>query len=256
MGYSSAQAKAFIQEIAPSAQKAYKELGKVLPSVCIGMAIVESGAGTSSIMRKYNAFLGHKVGSGKTATKYWGGKFFVARTKEEYTVGTHTVIKDAFRAFDSTEQCIFNFYELLNTSLYKGVQSGVDYKTQMSQIKRCGYMTSSTEVNSVINRINKYDLTKYDNISVPEEISYVVGKTYTTISDLNIREQPFGTKMKFECITQNAKGHAFFDDYGNAILKKGTRVTCKAISKQTNSIWILIPSGWICARNSKNIYII
>ena len=256
MGYSSAQAKAFIQEIAPSAQKAYKELGKVLPSVCIGMAIVESGAGTSSIMRKYNAFLGHKVGSGKTATKYWGGKFFVARTKEEYTVGTHTVIKDAFRAFDSTEQCIFNFYELLNTSLYKGVQSGVDYKTQMSQIKRCGYMTSSTEVNSVINRINKYDLTKYDNISVPEEISYVVGKTYTTISDLNIREQPFGTKMKFECITQNAKGHAFFDDYGNAILKKGTRVTCKAISKLTNSIWILIPSGWICARNSKNIYIV
>ena len=256
MGYSSAQAKAFIQEIAPSAQKAYKELGKVLPSVCIGMAIVESGAGTSSIMRKHNAFLGHKVGSGKTATKYWGGKFFVARTKEEYTVGTHTVIKDAFRAFDSTEQCIFNFYELLNTSLYNSVQSGVDYKTQMSQIKRCGYMTSSTEVNSVINRINKYDLTKYDNISVPEEISYVVGKTYTTISDLNIREQPFGTKMKFECITQNAKGHAFFDDYGNAILKKGTRVTCKAISKQTNSIWILIPSGWICARNSKNIYIV
>lgn len=40
MGYSSQQAKAFIQEIAPSAQKAYKELGKVLPSVCIGMAIV------------------------------------------------------------------------------------------------------------------------------------------------------------------------------------------------------------------------
>ena len=256
MGYSAAQAKAFIQEIAPSAQKAYKELGKVLPSVCIGMAIVESGAGTSSIMRKYNAFLGHKVGSGKTATKYWSGKFFVARTKEEYTVGTHTVIKDAFRAFDNIEQCVFNFYELLNTSLYKGVQSGVDYKTQMSQIKKCGYMTSSTEVNSVINRINKYDLTKYDNISVSVEKSYIVGTIYTTSQDLYIREQPLGKKMKFECITQNAKEHAFFDDYGNAILKKGTRVTCKAISKQTNSIWILIPSGWICARNSKDVYII
>lgn len=258
MGYSAAQAKAFIQEIAPSAQKAYKELGKVLPSVCIGMAIVESGAGTSSIMRKYNAFLGHKVGSGKTATKYWSGKFFVARTKEEYTVGTHTVIKDAFRAFDNIEQCVFNFYELLNTSLYKGVQSGVDYKTQMSQIKKCGYMTSSTEVDTVINRINKYDLTKYDTRTpvVQSQEPYVVGKVYTTTSDLNIREQPFGTKMKFECITQNAKEHAFFDDYGNAILKKGTRVTCKAISKQTNSIWILIPSGWICAKNSKDIYIV
>ena len=170
MGYTSAQAKKFIEEIAPHAQKAYKKLGKVLPSVCIGIAIVESASGTSSIMRKNNAFLGHKVGSGKTATKYWSGKFFVARTKEEYTIGTHTVIKDAFRAFDSTEQCIFNFYELLNTSLYKGVQSGVDYKTQMSQIKKCGYMTSSTEVNSVISIINKYDLTKYDTYTVAKTV--------------------------------------------------------------------------------------
>ena len=256
MGYSSAQAKAFIQEIAPSAQKAYKELGKVLPSVCIGMAIVESGAGTSKVMRNHNAILGQKVGSGKTATKYWDKTFFNARTSEEYTIGVHTPIKDNFRSYRSLEQCIFNYYELLNSSVYKKVLAGVDYKTQMMQIKKCGYMTSSTEVDSVINRINKYDLTKYDNISVPAEKNYVVGTIYTTVQDLYIREQPFGTKMKFECITQNAKAHAFFDDYGNAILKKGTRVTCKAISKQTNSIWILIPSGWICAKNSKNIYIV
>ena len=258
MGYSAAQAKAFIQEIAPSAQKAYKELGKVLPSVCIGMAIVESGAGTSKVMRNHNAILGQKVGSGKTATKYWDKTFFNARTSEEYTIGVHTPIKDNFRSYRSLEQCIFNYYELLNSSVYKKVLAGVDYKTQMMQIKKCGYMTSSTEVDTVINRINKYDLTKYDTGTpvVQAQEPYVVGKVYTTTSDLNIREQPFGTKMKFECITQNAKEHAFFDDYGNAILKKGTRVTCKAISKQTASIWILIPSGWICAKNSKGVYII
>ena len=258
MSYSAAQAKSFIQEIAPHAQKAYKELGKVLPSVCIGMAIVESGAGTSKVMRNHNAILGQKVGSGKTATKYWDKTFFNARTSEEYTIGVNTPIKDNFRSYRSLEQCIFNYYELLNSSVYKKVLAGVDYKTQMMQIKKCGYMTSSTEVDTVINRINKYDLTKYD-IGTPvvqTQEPYVVGKVYTTTSDLNIREQPFGTKMKFECITQNAKEHAFFDDYGNAILKKGTRVTCKAISKQTNSIWILIPSGWICARNSKDIYIV
>ena len=32
----------------------------------------------------------------------------------------------------------------------------------MQQIKACGYMTSSTEVNSVISIIEKYNLTKYD----------------------------------------------------------------------------------------------
>lgn len=121
-----------------------------------------------------------------------------------------------------------------------------------------GYATSSTYVNTLCATVKKYELEKYDtgNLVVQAQEPYLVGKTYTTTSDLNIREQPFGSKMKFECITQNAKEHSFFDDYGNAILKKGTRVTCKAISKQTNSIWILIPSGWICARNSKNIYIV
>ena len=162
MSYKKEQALEFIDMLAPIAQKAFNNIGKILPSICIAMAIVESNCGQSSIMKKNNALLGQKVGTGKTAKKYWSGKFFVSRTKEEYTVGTHTIIKSAFRAYDSIEQCIFNYYELLNTSLYKKVASNVDYKTQMQQIKDCGYMTSSTEVNSVISIIEKYNLTIYD----------------------------------------------------------------------------------------------
>jgi peptidoglycan hydrolase-like protein with peptidoglycan-binding domain len=37
----------------------------------------------------------------------------------------------------------------------------------MQQIKNCGYMTSSTEVNSVIQIILKYKLTQYDNVERP-----------------------------------------------------------------------------------------
>ena len=162
MSYKKEQALEFIDMLAPIAQKAFNNIGKILPSVCIAMAIVESNCGQSNIMKKNNALLGQKVGTGKTAKKYWSGKFFVSRTKEEYTVGTHTIIKSAFRAYDNVEQCVFNYYELLNTSLYKKVVSNVDYKTQMQQIKDCGYMTSSTEVNSVISIIEKYNLTIYD----------------------------------------------------------------------------------------------
>ena len=162
MSYKKEQALEFIDMLAPIAQKAFNNIGKILPSICIAMAIVESDCGQSNIMKKNNALLGQKVGTGKTAKKYWSGKFFVSRTKEEYTVGTHTIIKSAFRAYDSVEQCVFNYYELLNTSLYKKVVSNVDYKTQMQQIKDCGYMTSSTEVNSVISIIEKYNLTIYD----------------------------------------------------------------------------------------------
>ena len=162
MSYKKEQALEFIDMLAPIAQKAFNNIGKILPSICIAMAIVESNCGQSNIMKKNNALLGQKVGTGKTAKKYWSGKFFVSRTKEEYTVGTHTIIKSAFRAYDSVEQCVFNYYELLNTSLYKKVVSNVDYKTQIQQIKDCGYMTSSTEVNSVISIIEKYNLTVYN----------------------------------------------------------------------------------------------
>lgn len=173
---STAQAKEFIKKIAPVTQEAYKTLGKVFPSVCIAMACVECAYGTAESV-KYHSYLGHKVGRGKTALTYWGGKSFNAKTKEEYTVGTHTLIRDNFRAFDSMKQCVFNFYELLNTSLYKGVKSGVDYKTQMSQIKAAGYMTSSTEVNSVISIINKYDLTKYDRVDGVNDTDSVIVKS-------------------------------------------------------------------------------
>ena len=158
------QIKKFIEEIGFCAQVAYKQLGKVLPSVCIGMACVECGYGTAGSV-KWHSYLGHKVGSGKTATKYWGGKFFKAKTKEEYQVGTHTVITDAFRSFDSMQQCVLNFYELLNTKLYARVKAGDDYESQMKQIKACGYMTSSTEVASVIRIIKTYDLTRFDVVA-------------------------------------------------------------------------------------------
>lgn len=160
-----AQVLSFIRNIAPYAQSAYKTLGKVKPSVCIGMACVESAYGTAGSC-KHNSFFGQKVGSGKTATKFWTGTFFKSKTKEEYTIGVHTTITDAFRSYPTMEMCVFNFYELLNSKLYSRVTSDADYKTQMQQIKACGYMTSSTEVNSVIKIIEKYDLTQYDGCAI------------------------------------------------------------------------------------------
>lgn len=244
-------------------------IGKVLPSVCIGMACLESGFGYgtdgSRLMYKHNAVFGQKVGSGKTATLYWTGKFFTSKTSEEYRVGEHTIIQAAFRAYDTLEQCVFNYYELLNTSLYARVKAGVDYGTQMEQIKMCGYMTSSTEVNSVKKIIAEFNLTQYDyneGHAIPVGIKpetpskYIVGKVYTLNNDLYVRDAPDGNKVKFEAITLDAKAHAKFDNCGQAILKKGTKVTCKEVNALETSTWMRIPSGWVCACNKKNTYIL
>lgn len=190
-----AEISLFIEMIAPLAQKAYRTLGKVKPSVCIGMACIESAYGTSQIMKKHNAYFGQKVGTGKTAVKYWSMKFFTSSTKEEYTLGQHTTIRAAFRAYDSAEQSVFNYYELLNTSLYAKVLATSDYREQMQQIKTCGYMTSSTEVNSVITIIEKYGLTKYD----------VMDNPYTLTAD-TIKRGDRGDSVKWLQFQLNANG--------------------------------------------------
>lgn len=253
------QIKNFIAQIAPLTQKAYKELGKVLPSVAVGMACVECGYGTAGSCKHYSYF-GHKVGSGKTATKYWGGKFFTSKTGEEYTVGVHTTITAAFRAYDSMEQCVFNFYELLNTSLYKGVKAGVDYKTQMQQIKAAGYMTSSTEVNSVISIIGKYGLTAWDNLTAPapatpekptQAARFTVGKTYTLNSNMYVRTEPRGRKKTLAELTADGRKHAYKDGAGAALLKKGTKVTAQGVKENKDgSVWVKIPSGYVCGVDS------
>ena len=55
-----AQIKDFIAQIAPIAQEAHKELGKVLPSVAVGMACVECGYGTAGRC-KHHFYFGDKA---------------------------------------------------------------------------------------------------------------------------------------------------------------------------------------------------
>lgn len=159
------QMKTFIEKVAPIAQKAYRHFGKPLPSICIAMAAVESRWGLAGSC-KYNSYMGQKVGTGKTATKYWDGKYFNAKTQEvtDQSTGSLKTIRDNFRAYGSLEQCIFNYYELLNTSLYKRVLAGSKYENQMKQIKSCGYMTSITEVNTCLSIIKQYNLAQYDKV--------------------------------------------------------------------------------------------
>lgn len=79
---------------------------------------------------------------------------------------------------------------------------------------------------------------------------------YTTDANLYIRQEPFGDKMKHNNITANAMKNSHFDEYGYAILNKGTRVTCLEVRVLTDSTWLLIPSGWICAINKGKKYIL
>lgn len=159
------QAKAFILEIAPIIQKVAKERGYKVCSPIIAQACIESAFGTSSLGYKYHNYFGMKCGSS------WKGKSVNMRTKEEYKVGQLTTIRDNFRVYDTMEEGVKGYFDFISTKRYANLLIAITPKQYLEYIKKDGYATSSTYVNTNMNCINKYDLTKWDwNIAEAKSI--------------------------------------------------------------------------------------
>lgn len=156
MGYSSAQAKEFINKIAPLIVAEGKKRGYKIFSTVIAQAIIESASGTSSLGYKYHNYFGLKCGSS------WKGKSVNLRTKEEYTVGTLTSIRDNFRVFDSMAEGVAGYYDFISTKRYANLKSAQTAQEYAERLKADGYATSSTYVNTLVSTVKKYNLTKYD----------------------------------------------------------------------------------------------
>lgn len=83
---------------------------------------------------------------------------------------------------------------------------------------------------------------------------YKVGFTYTLQANMFVRKSPNGEKRTYLELTTNAKNHAIKQSDGSACLKKGTIVTCKSVEQvQDCSIWLKIPSGYVCAVDENGI---
>lgn len=155
MGYTSAQAKAFINMISPLMVAEGKARGYKVISTAIAQAIIEGAAGTSGLA-KYHNHWGLKCGS------KWTGKSVNMKTKEEYTPGTLTTIKDNFRAYDSDREGVKGYYDFISTKRYENLKTAKNYVEYAHMLKADGYATSSTYVNTLCSTVRKYSLDKYD----------------------------------------------------------------------------------------------
>ena len=113
---------------------------------------------------RYHNYFGLKAGnsSKKGAWGVWDGTVANLKTREEYTPGTLTTIKDYFRVYKSVDEGVHGYFEFLNYSRYqnlKGVSSPSEF---LNRIVKDGYCTSSTYVTTNMGIIAKYGLTKYD----------------------------------------------------------------------------------------------
>lgn len=106
-------------------------------------------------------------------------------------------------------------------------------------------------LNKTITTKESATATKNTSNAVP---TYVIGKTYTTQIELNVRKGAGTnyTKVGYSRLTANVKAN---DKDKDGAIDKGTKVTCKAIKKVGNNIWMKIPSGWIAAYYNGKVYV-
>ena len=109
----------FISKIAPLAVADMKK-NKILASLTIAQACIETGYGSSNLMMSNNAPFGIK------ATETWlkiGGKAYNANTGEVYN-GVSVTINAAFRAYNSLADAVEDHANVLNLPYYNKSKGG------------------------------------------------------------------------------------------------------------------------------------
>ena len=153
---SSAQAKAFIQRIAPIIQEEANKRGYKVCSPIIAQACIESAYDTSLLAYKFHNYFGMKCGSS------WKGRSVNLKTKEEYTTGTLTTIRDNFIVYGSMEEGVKGYFDFISTKRYSNLKSADSPEVYLQRIKADGYATSSRYVQTNMDCIKKFNLFEWD----------------------------------------------------------------------------------------------
>ena len=201
----------FVPTIAPIVQKVNKARGnKLFNSVVIAQAVIETGWGQSNIMMKANAIFGIK------ATSDWKGKVYNAKTSEVYDGVNYTEITACFRAYDSLEESINDYFNLiLGLSRYSKALNADSPRACIQAIKDGGYATSPTYVDNVMSIINANNLTKYDTEDVTDNVSQG-----TSGADIKV-----GDKVKvLKAVQYNGETFKTYYDTYDVIEVSGDRV--------------------------------
>jgi Bax protein len=141
-------AEVYISKFDSLAVEVMKNYG-IPASLVLGIALQESGAGTSKLCRVKHNHFGVK------------GRVKSSKTKSGYTT--------AYRKFESDEDAYLNFGEMISRKKYYTVLKGnMNYMKWLKAMKKAGYATASTWASHVDKMIKRYDLTRFDlKVAVP-----------------------------------------------------------------------------------------
>lgn len=151
--------KDFIKLIGPIAQKVDRDY-KLLPSITIAQACLESDYGRSDLARKYHNLFGVKSADENTSVKL--------KTKE-FVNNKWIEIVASFQIYDSYESSIaaharlFQVGTTWNPNQYAHVNAATDYKSQAKALVTDGYATDPDYSTKLISLIQEFSLDQYDH---------------------------------------------------------------------------------------------
>lgn len=143
----------FIETIAKSAKTVCKErgYGYAQYATCCAQACCESGYGQSAIMANANAFFGIKATKSWVNAAKYGGKVYNAKTKECYDGSTYTSIRACFRAYNSLDDSVRDYFDLIEGKRYAASLQASSVAEAIKIIHEGGYATSPTYQTTILN---------------------------------------------------------------------------------------------------------
>ena len=201
---SKAEITSFISDIAPLIQKEGKSRGYKIVSTAIAQACIESRWGLSGLA-KYHNYFGMKCGSS------WKGAFISMNTKEEYTQGQLTTIRDSFRVYNNMSDGVKGYYDFISSSRYANLKTATTPRQYAEYLKSDGYATSSSYVTTLINVVGSYELEKYD---IPSEIVDTAPKTGNPYREpiINVKFNSRGNNVRWLQFELNRYGYRLVVD--------------------------------------------
>ena len=139
----------FFNNLAPLVVNEYvrrKGQKRLYPSTVLAMAALESG---------YNL-------NAETLFGIKGDGVILDTT--EYINGEYVNVKDSFKAYPNLSASVQGLYDLMQWGHYDRATSCIDYEEECMMIQACGYATDPDYADKLINIVNSYKLSMFNNI--------------------------------------------------------------------------------------------
>ena len=156
-----ASQQAFIQSVAPGAIQGWNEY-KILPSITVAQAIVESGWGRSALSTQAHNLFGIK-GS-------YNGNSVVMRTREVYG-GRSVYVNANFRAYANNSESVTDHGRFLNVnSRYRNLLGDTNYASVANKLRQDGYATDPSYASTLIRFVQTYNLNQLDAVALSGKV--------------------------------------------------------------------------------------